>query len=875
MRFALRAGALGFALALLAAGLFVPIPVEGRPGPPGTELPPPATGGITKLDPLLQKLTNNRRLLIVGAHPDDENSALLAVVSRKLGGEAAYLSLTRGEGGQNLIGDELGVGLGLIRTQELLAARRLDGARQFFTRAYDFGFSKSLDEALRFWPKRDLLEDAVRVVRRFRPQVLFVTFTGTPADGHGQHSASAVVAREAFQAAGDASAFPELSREGLPPWAPKTLLRSNWFDEEKKSFPISTGDVEPLTGKSYAQIAVASRSLHRSQGTGALQRPGPNETGAIWLDGTAGSGGQELFAGVDTRLRSIAADVTDAARRTKIETLLDGVQSSAEKLRARLSPATIRDAAAPLAGMLRDLRAARALSTSADAGAASVLDEKVAAAEAALAAAAEVTLDALAETETAVEGEAVPITASVWNAGGAPVEVASVALESPDGWTVSAATANTGKTVSAGKLEEWKLEARVPAGAAATIPYFLRRPLKDSLYDWTGVPESIKGEPFAPPAVTAVAVVRIGGESVRLSREVTLRIRDEVAGEIRHSLRAVPRLEVSVEPSSIVWPLERRRPRPITVTVSSNAKDAIAGNVEIVLPPRWPAIPPAAFSLAKKGDRAVIEISLLPPESLTTGKFDITVAAVVGGGGKFATSIAMIDYEHIRPTPQPKAAQIAFSAVDLKLPKLASVGYVRGAADRVPEALLGVGVPVRLLTDEDLERGDLSRYDAILIGSRAYETDPGLARANGRLLDAVRAGGLLIVQYQQYPFIQGGYAPYTLEIARPHDRVTDETAKVTILDPADPLWSTPNKIGPQDWDGWVQERGLYFAHTWAPEYTPMLAMNDPGAPEMKGSLLAARVGKGRYVYTGLAFFRQLPAGVPGAYRLIANLLGWK
>ena len=213
MRFALRAGALGFALALLAAGL--PVAVEGRPGPPGSELPPPATGGITKLDPLLQKLTNNRRLLIVGAHPDDENSALLAVVSRKLGGEAAYLSLTRGEGGQNLIGDELGVGLGLIRTQELLAARRLDGARQFFTRAYDFGFSKSLDEALRFWPKRDLLEDAVRVVRRFRPQVVFVTFTGTPADGHGQHSASAVVAREAYAAAGNPGAFPERSREGL------------------------------------------------------------------------------------------------------------------------------------------------------------------------------------------------------------------------------------------------------------------------------------------------------------------------------------------------------------------------------------------------------------------------------------------------------------------------------------------------------------------------------------------------------------------------------------------------------------------------------------------------------------------------------------
>ena len=218
---------------------------------------------------------------------------------------------------------------------------------------------------------------------------------------------------------------------------------------------------------------------------------------------------------------------------------------------------------------------------------------------------------------------------------------------------------------------------------------------------------------------------------------------------------------------------------------------------------------------------------------------------------------------------------MSLSVVDLKLPKLSSVGYVRGAADRVPESLLGVGVPVHLLSEDELERGDLSRYDAILIGSRAYETNPALARSNGRLLDYARAGGLVIVQYQQYPFIQGGYAPFPLEIARPHDRVTDETAKVTVLDPASPLWTTPNRIGPEDWNGWVQERGLYFAHTWPSEYTPLLSMADPGGPEQKGSLLVAKVGKGRYVYTGLAFFRQLPAGVPGPYRLLANLLAWK
>ena len=224
---------------------------------------------------------------------------------------------------------------------------------------------------------------------------------------------------------------------------------------------------------------------------------------------------------------------------------------------------------------------------------------------------------------------------------------------------------------------------------------------------------------------------------------------------------------------------------------------------------------------------------------------------------------------------RPETADVVIAAADIRFPPLARVGYVRGAADRVPEALLAVGVPVEVLSERDLETGDLSRFDAILVGSRAYETDPVLPGANGRLLDYARAGGLLIVQYQEYPFIRGNYAPFALDIARPHDRVTDETAKVTVLDPQSPIFRTPNAIGPADWDGWVQERGLYFAHTWAPEYTPLLSMADPGGPPQKGGLLVAKLGKGRYVYTGLAFFRQLPAGVPGAYRLLANLLAWK
>jgi len=852
-----------------AAGLTLALRLLGAP--PGTELPPPGTGGVPAIDALVHKLTNNRRLLIVGAHPDDENSQLLAVVSRKLGGEAAYLSLTRGEGGQNLIGDELGVGLGLIRTQELLAARRLDGARQYFTRAYDFGFTKSLDEAFRFWPKASLLEDAVRVIRRFRPQIVFSTFTGTPEDGHGQHQASAVIAREAYRAAGNAAAFPAAAGEPTP-WTPKTLVRSNWFDPEGAGFPIPTGDIDPLLGKSYLQIAVASRSLHRSQGTGALQRPGPGATGAVWMDG-AGKDGKELFAGVDTRLRSIAAEVADPARRAKLEPLLDRVQSAAEDVRRKLSPATVSDAAGPLAAIVRDLDAARALVTASDSGAPAILEEKRAAAQEALAASAGVVLDAIADSETVAGGDKVPVTASVWNAGSAEVRVESLALEAHDGWTAPGGGA--ARAVAPGKLEEWKIEAQSPPPPAATVPYFLARPMRGALYDWSGVPGPVRGEPVAPPPLTAVARVTIAGASVELTREVTFRIRDEASGEVRHPLRVVPPVEVSVEPELIVWPTEPGGSRSVTVTVTSNSSGPVHGTITVGAPPGWPAPASASFSLSRKGDRAVVDVALAAPKAASPARFSVDVAAALSGGARVSTAIRMIDYEHIRPTPFPREAAVALTALDLKLPTTTSVGYVRGAADRMPEALSGVGLPVRVLSAGELERGDLARFDAIVIGPRAYETEPALARANARLLDYARNGGLLVVQYQQYPFIQGGFAPYKLEIARPHDRVTDETARVTVLDPRHPIITTPNPIVESDWQGWVQERGLYFAHAWDAAYTPLLEMADPGEPAQRGALLVATIGKGHYVYTGLAFFRQLPAGVPGAYRLFANLIAWK
>jgi hypothetical protein len=399
--------------------------------------------------------------------------------------------------------------------------------------------------------------------------------------------------------------------------------------------------------------------------------------------------------------------------------------------------------------------------------------------------------------------------------------------------------------------------------------------MQGALYDWSDAPPDVRGEPFQPPPLSAVVHMRLAGIPISLKREVVYRFRDQALGEIRRPLRAVPALEVSVDPDRIVWPVAQKRERRLEVTLASNSSKPLSGNLELTSPAGWPRVAPIPFSLTGRGDRQFVDVSLKPPSPFPAGRGDFRVAAVVTDGRRFAADIRVLDYAHIPPTPMPKDAAVEVVAADIRLPPVQRVGYVRGASDRVPEALAAIGVPLEILTEKNLDSGDLSRYDVLVIGSRAYETDTSLMRSNGRILEYARNGGLVIVQYQQYPFVEGNFAPYKIEIARPHDRVTDESAPVRVLDPSHPVFTSPNQIGADDWSGWVQERGLYFAHTWDPAYTPLLEMADPGQLEQRGSLLVAKVGKGLYVYTGLAFFRQLPAGVPGAYRLFANLLGLK
>jgi LmbE family N-acetylglucosaminyl deacetylase len=806
----------------------------GAAGAGAAQLAPPGTGGVAALAHTLRQLGADKRVLVIGAHPDDEDTQLLVYLSRGLGAQAAYLSLTRGEGGQNLIGPELGPALGIIRTAELLAARELDGAGQYFTRAYDFGFSKSADETFTFWPRDSILKDVVDVVRRFRPQIIVSLFSGTPADGHGQHQVAGILARQAFELMRDSGG------------GPIKLYRSTRSDTSSTTLAMPVGTLDPVLGNSYFQVAMASRSRHRSQDMGQLQRAGPSTTRLGLLatksgvPATAGPGAP-LFAGIDTTIGAGFAALIDSAR-------------------VALNPWR---PAAVLPYLMRAARLARP-------------GEQRALLARAIAIAAGVSIDGTADDGIVVQGQRVQLEVAVWNAGDSAVRLDSIEVRAPAGWAVERLDV-VGGGVAPGSVAARRFVVTVARDAERTQPYFLRRPRVgrgEGLYDWTGVLPAVRGLPFEPPPIEARVRLTIGGEPVTLTREVVYRYRDQAIGEIRRPIFVTQDFDVAIAPAELLWPIDggSRQPRHFTATVTSRARNSGSVRALVTPPAGWPPVPAEslAFGGGREDETKSVTFAVAAPVTLAAGSYALRAAAERHEGG-----LDVIDYPHIRPRAYARGSSAHIRTARIALPALSRVGYVRGAADRVPEALLPAGVPLELLGPDSLARGDLSRYDAIVIGSRAYEMDPALVANNGRILDYARSGGLVIVQYQQYPFVDGGFAPSPLRIGRPHDRVTDESAPVTPLDPAHPLFNYPNAIGPDDWRGWVQERGLYFARDWDSTYTPLLETHDggPGAPELKGGLLIAPVGRGTYVYTGLSFFRQLPAGVPGAYRLFANLLG--
>ncbi len=851
---------------------------------------------------LLRRIDGVKRVLMIGAHPDDEDTALLARLALGDGARVAYLSLTRGEGGQNLIGGELREGLGLVRTGELLAAREIDGAEQYFTRAFDFGYSKSLEESLEQWPLDKVLRDVVYVLRSFRPQVVVSLFSGTPRDGHGQHQYAGFVAKRAFEAAGDPARFPELARVGVLPWTPQKLyFRSR--SAGSGALAVATGELDPLLGRSHYQAAMDARSRHRSQDMGAAQSPGPRFSRIVLDSGPSPSDAEDdgIFAGVDTTFVGAILPSLPPRQKARGAELLQTYRSAVQRARSRLSVSSPSGAAPAL---LTASAALREVANALPKGAARDLaHERLAMLHEAVFGAAGVIIDARISADLLIPGDSVVLDVIAWNGGPFFARGRRPELALPDGWTSSPTErsvpapsrssffarppvrAASDAPLAPGGIARWSFLVSIPKDANLSAPYFLRAPMDGSLYRW---PDD-GGDwamPGGPPPVRAQMTLQLSasaegapfGDSARVSVDAR-RVRvDKAFGELSSSPLVVPPLSIRLSPTVMAWPVGDASPRTITASIANLSSEEQSGTLRLEAPQGWSVLrQEIGFSLPPMGSSRALAFEVQPPASVSSGRVSFRAFALLSedSGTRHDRAVRMIDYPHIPRSMLIEPARAEVSVFPLAVDASIKVGYVMGSGDEGPQALSQIGLSVETIDDEALREGDFSSYDVVILGIRAFETRPLLASANASLLAFARGGGTVISQYNKYEYPQGGFAPYPVGMRRPHDRVTDEGARVGILDPSSPLWTGPNRIDESDFDGWVQERGLYFLSEWDERFTPQIEMADPGEAPLRGGLLVAPVGDGLYVYTGLSFFRQLPAGVPGAYRILANLVSLK
>jgi LmbE family N-acetylglucosaminyl deacetylase len=792
---------------------------------------------------ILQELRGFREMgsvLYIAAHPDDENTRLIAYLSRGRGYRTGYLSLTRGDGGQNLIGPELGEELGVVRTQELLAARRIDGGQQFFTRAIDFGFSKDYRETFRIWDRNQVLADVVRTIREFRPDVLITRFSTEPGNTHGHHTASAILALEAFKLAGDTNAFPEQLGE-LKPWQPKRILWNGFprgFGRGADSgtntpgLQIDIGGYNPLLGESYGETAARSRSMHKTQGFGSVGTRGTaNETFQL-LDGEPVT--KDILDGVDTTWGRVPGGV-------EIGRLTDEVI-------ARFNP---QNPAVSVPALLTLRSRLAALPTD------SVVADKRQQLDHILQSCLGLYVETVVPLAEVVPGETLKMRHAVMVR--ADFAVRWSAVRYPTGGDELA----TNDNLKPNQAVIHESSRTLPAVTPLSQPYWLR---KEGTIGMFRVDDpSLIGRPENPPAFPVEYVFEIDGQTLVIPDEPVQVIGDRVKGEIRQRLEVIP-------PVSLNFPedLELFVPgtaRPVVVEVTS-ARAGATGTVHLETPADWKATPATyTFSLTNYNELARFTFTITAPTNSTTAKI---LAAVEIDGKSYHNRRVEIHHDHIPPLLLQPPTRFKALSIDLAI-RGHQVGYLPGAGDSVGECLQRMGYAVTFLTSADLTVDRLRGFDAVVIGIRAFNTRTDLTQNLTALFAYAEAGGNVIVQYNTTDGLQSKrFAPYDLKISR--DRVTDENAPVTLLVPDHPAFTTPNRIIPSDFDGWVQERGLYFASEWDPHFTPLLACNDPGESPKSGSLLVAHYGRGYFVYTGLSWFRQLPEGVPGAYRLFANLI---
>ncbi len=771
--------------------------------------------GATQARLALERLNTTGSVLMIAAHPDDENTALLAWLARGRHLRTGYLSLTRGEGGQNLIGTEQGHLLGLIRTQELLAARRIDGAEQFFSSAVDFGFTKTTQETFEKWGREKILADTVYVIRKFRPDVIVLRFSGTPRDGHGQHQASALLGKEAFSAAADPSRFPEQLKE-VQPWQAKRLMWNAFSftrEQEKESaalpnrIEVDLGIYDAALGFSYSEIAGMSRSEHQSQAMGSAERRGPQKNSLVTIAGDKAT--RDLMDGISTEwpegeLRSLLRKALDAYRPDK----------PAEAVRLLLQ-------ARPLIPEARRTE----------------LDQ-------AIAYCAGLWLDATADREAAAPGTAVKLRAEVINRSAIPMQLRGVSLT--DGAAFAGSAQNLADNQPVTRTLDWSAKRIEPTHR--------------------------RGMPEAEPLLAVRFDLLIEGAPVSFVRPVIHRYVDRVRGELTEPFITVPPVSVAIAENTIVFP--SKAPKSVAVQVRSWS-GAKSGTVRLSAPQGWTITPAEQpFTLTQTAEERTLQFEVKPPASAST--VQLSAKAIVDGQ-EISTGVQQIRYAHIPPVTLYPQARATVVRTDVQILSR-RIGYVMGAGDLIPDALRQMGCEVTLLSSDDLARADLSQFDAIVAGVRAYNTRPDLRASYARLMEYVSNGGTFVVQYntsERGPFAQETGAlrrigPYPVGIG--NDRVTVEESPVEFLKANHPLLTKPNKIASADFEGWIQERGLYFASEWDPKYETVISTHDPGEKPLAGGMLYTRYGKGAYVFTAYSWFRELPAGVPGAWRIFANLV---
>ena len=840
--------------------------------------------GAMGLVQALDRLPLISRVMFIAAHPDDENSGVLPFVSRGLHAKSALLTLNRGEGGQNLIGPDLFDGLGLIRTGELLAAGEYYGVQQYFTRAFDFGFSKKPEESFHLWGREIILADMVRAIRHFRPHVIISVWQGNPADGHGQHQACGLMAREAFHAAADPQKFPELLQEGIAPWRVRkfyvrSLERNEKKEKEKEtaSFKVDPGEYVPLLGTSYQEIAAQGYSFHRSQGNGnSYASPGkylssfqllfPNDpTDSSFLDK------------LEIKLSELPALLQDEDPQKKwLKQETAALEALALKAGERFQPADFTGVVDPLlkgAAKLQEVRrdVAAKISSSGRADLLFFLDEKEQDFLKALELSTGMYLEALADDSQVTAGQRFKVSATVVNRSAELVNVRQLEIKGGKGWDIQRLEGSP-KTLAPQEKMSFKFEVMVPSNAPVTQPHWKRDSKQDSVYKISE--KSLTNTPTFSAILKVSLEYALRDQSLKMERPVQYLDSDRLKGSRKVPLLVVPPLALEVTPSLHLVSLSNPgQPRTVQVRLVNNTPGQISGDVALNSSAGWTVEPKQrSFSIKSKGEAATFKFQVVAGEGIQPGRGSFEAVAQLGSR-KINQSYRVFSVQDLWYFPLYAQAASEVVAFDFRLPANLSVGYIMGAGDRIAETLIQLGIPVKLLETEDLSGRDLSHYDCIIAGVRAYEVRPDLIANNSRLLDYVKNGGLFIVQYhRQASWNKTQFAPYLAKIKSEDHRVTDEMAPVKILDPLHPVFQYPNKISEKDFDGWVQERGLYFIQERDPRYKPLLSSNDPGEPPLDGGLLVADYGKGKYVLTSYAWFRQLPQGVPGAIRIFTNLI---